>query len=281
LYATVVKPFSASGLKRFRVVRILDHFVMSRAKPEFVHIDGHALFLDPLDSLRLSLQPYEPNETEVIKRYVRTGDTVVDVGANIGYHTLLFAKLVGPDGKVFAFEPEPATFTLLTKNSAVNAYQNVQLINKAGMDTTRVTRLYLATSNLADHRIYDSGEQRQWIEISAVKLDDYFEAYESHIDFIKMDIQGAEGLALQGMRYLLRTHRRVKILTEFWPAGLRKCGTDAVWYLRSLAELGFRLCRIRDSAPLTEPVVDIQALTQDLISRDAYTNLLCIRDDDL
>ena len=69
--------------------------------------------------------------TALVKRIVRNGDIVVDIGAHIGYYTLIFARLVGPKGKVFAFEPEPNNFNLLIKNIKINGYKNIIPVQKA------------------------------------------------------------------------------------------------------------------------------------------------------
>jgi len=115
---------------------------------------------------------------------------VVDIGANIGYYTLIFARLVGEQGRVFAFEPDPANFSLLAKNVAVNNYHNVELIQKAVSDQTGNARLYLSPKSTVDHRIYSSNDNRKFIDVEAVRLDDYFLDNNGKIDFIKMDIQG-------------------------------------------------------------------------------------------
>ena len=74
--------------------------------------------------------------TDVVTKEIQPGDTVLDLGANIGYFTLLFAKLVGNNGIVFAFEPEPQNIALLTKNIKINNYKNVTLVPKAVSNTT-------------------------------------------------------------------------------------------------------------------------------------------------
>ena len=106
------------------------------------------MFLDSNDSLRLSINgTYSEYETDVMKKIVKKGDVDLDLGANIGYYTLIFAKIVGKNGKVFAFEPDLTNFTLLKKNVEINGYKNVVLINKAVSDKTGKLKLFLNERN--------------------------------------------------------------------------------------------------------------------------------------
>src|SRR5262249_36182110 len=146
---------------------------------------------------------YEPFETGLLQNQLRPGDVVVDVGANIGYYTLLFARCVGPRGRVFAFEPDQTNFDLLRRNVERNGYTNVTLVRKAVAAQSGKLRLYLCEDNKGDHRTYDSHDGRPSLEIDAVSLDDYFAGERGSIALIKMDIQGAEEGALRGMRRLL------------------------------------------------------------------------------
>ncbi|MFQ5574888.1 MAG: FkbM family methyltransferase [Terriglobia bacterium] len=171
------------------------------------------MYLDSKDSLRLSLNGiYEPLETELVQKEVVEGNVVLDLGAHIGYYTLIFARLVGSQGKVFAFEPGPDNFALLEKNVQVNRYRNVTLVQRAVSEAAGRVRLYLNEGNTADHRMYDSRDGRKHIEVETVRVDDYFAEYEGKIDFIKMDIQGAEGAALSGMVRLIEGVGRTKAL---------------------------------------------------------------------
>ena len=150
----------------------------------------------------------------------------MDIGANIGYYTLIFARLVGETGRVFAFEPDPANFALLKKNIETNGYHNVVLEQKAVSSTTGSLKLYISEDSAGDHKIYDSGEARQFIEIEAVSLDDYFSHKDGAVDCIKMDIQGAEWAALQGMSTLLSDTINMKLFMEYWPDGLEDFGAN-------------------------------------------------------
>src|SRR5262245_13382224 len=81
-------------------------------------------------------QIFEPFETKLVLENICRGDWVIDVGANIGYYTLLFAQKVGQRGRVFAFEPDPENFELLEHNVRQNGYDNVVLVNKAVAEKT-------------------------------------------------------------------------------------------------------------------------------------------------
>lgn len=250
-----------------------------RSQPTRVYkILGHDMFLDEKDSLQLSVHGvYEPFQTELAVGLIKKGDVVLDIGANIGYYTLIFAREVGPQGRVYAFEPEPTNFAILKRNVEINGYENVIMVPKAVSNETGRIRLYLCEENWGDHRIYDSGDGREWIEVEAVRLDDYFDGYRGPVNFIKMDIQGAEAKALQGMAGLLERNRHLTMMTEFWPAGLKKCGTDPQEYLKSLVDHGFKVLHINEQSRRAEVVVVRNLLDLHAPERGSYTNLLCLR----
>lgn len=291
LYKKTVAFISGHRIGRLYPIVVVHRFLVASLRPSSVRIDGHRIFLDPKDSLRLSIFPYEPLETEIVKNRIKRNNTVLDIGANIGYYTLLFAKLVGPKGKVFAFEPDPNNFALLEKNVLVNNYRNIVLVQKAVSNETGKTRLYLSPYNKGDHRIYDSHDGRKSIGIETVNLVDYFKDHGEKIDFIKIDTQGSEGAIIEGMLPLLENNCNVEIMMEFWPPGLESFNTKPEELLKLLLEQGFRLHRINNREKKIESV-SISELLEDsrLFShRDKdqswfkeaslfdYVNLLCIR----
>ena len=221
--------------------------LVSRSALSRTNVLGHTMYVDPADLVvsRLLVQDgiFEEPETELVHRGA-PGDVVVDVGANIGYYTLLFVRLVGDTGRVYAFEPDPANFALLQKNVWANGYHNVVLIQKAVSDRSGPLNLYLSSSNKGDHRIFPSEEGRSRIEIQGVSLDDFFRDHHSSVDFIKIDIQGSEAAALHGMRKLLGRSPQAKVLTELWPWGMERFGTQPVEVFRLLGGAGFQLYRV-------------------------------------
>ncbi|MBU2634018.1 MAG: FkbM family methyltransferase [Nanoarchaeota archaeon] len=262
----IAKIYIIKHLYRFIVINFL--------KANTVKIDGHKLFLDSEDSLRLSVYgQFEAFETEVIKKEIKEGDVVLDIGANIGYYALIFAKLVGPKGKVFAFEPDPENFALLNKNIKINEYKNVVLINKAVSNETGEIKLYLNEYNKANHQIYPSKNHRKSILIQTTRLDDFFKDYKGKIDFVKIDIEGAEYLAIQGMSNLLNKNKNIKIITEFYPCWLENFNVKSEEYLKLLSKHGFKLYNLNKNAVKKTSIPDLSKVYT--VRKENYTNLLC------
>lgn len=239
-----------------------------------------SLRVDARDSLGLLRNGrYEPYETDLLLSLIQPGSVVIDVGANIGYYTVQFARATGPHGVVYAFEPEPGHAGLLDDNVRTNGLSNVTIVRKAAAEAAGTRRLFLAAENLGDHRMYDSGDARPAIDIDAVRIDDVVVDDGRPISLIKMDVQGAEPWALAGMREMLDRHPEAWIATEFWPAGLRLAGSDETAYLAALRALGTPLLRIDERRKTVTPL-DMGWLHESVsVERGNHTNLLVPRRD--
>jgi FkbM family methyltransferase len=193
--------------------------------------------LDSEDALGLSLfGSYEPEETALVESVVKPGDVVVDLGACIGYYTLLFSKLVGPSGRVYALEPAPESCAILRRNVAANGLTNITIVNAAAGEASRAGQLHLSENRMDYHT--ESREGGTSVPIDVIALDDYLPENLT-IDFVKMDIQGAEPVALRGMERVLGRSPNVQVLTEYWPDGIRRAGGDPDAFLQHLRSLGF------------------------------------------
>jgi FkbM family methyltransferase len=257
LYGLATRLFLGTGIRRIPIVRKLDDFIVWMIKSDSVIIDGHKLFVDKNDSLRYSCsESYEPFQTEVSKIVLKEGDIAVDIGANIGYYTLLFAKLVGKKGKVIAFEPEPETFTLLKKNVETSRYKNIEIHQKAVSDKEGKVRLYLHRGDLGYNSISKSKGCYKSIEVDAIRVDDYVKK----ADFIKIDIDGGEEKAMKGMTELLK--QPLTMITEFAP----RCNPNAQRYLTFLKK-HFIFYDINERKKVLKAVK--------FVNRN--TNLLCIK----
>ena len=173
------KLFSKHQLRdRYPIINNIYKKINRTLAPRKAEVLGHVLFLDRDDSMALSLNGiYEPIETNVVIENVNLGDTILDIGANIGYYSLLFANLVGSEGKIYAFEPDPESFRLLEKNIRENSYETIIPYQKAVSNENAEITLYLDKFNNLDHTIFKSSEHRNAVSILAVRLDDFFEEH--------------------------------------------------------------------------------------------------------
>ena len=197
---------------------------------------------------------YEPFETEILKKEIKKGNFVVDVGASVGYYTLLFAKWVGNTGKVFSFEPISNKFIVLKKNVQINNYQNVTLVQK----------------NVSNKSSINS-------DTNSISLDDYFEYNNYKIDLIKMDIEGSEGLALQGMKKFLEKNKNIKILTEFHTSELKRFGVEPIDFLQTLENHSFSIYNINEKNKKLEKT-SYKELLKNYPQNEIFTNLFCLRE---
>jgi FkbM family methyltransferase len=224
---------------------------------------------------------WEPEETKFVQQILRPGMVFVDVGAHIGYYTVIASGIVGSSGKVFAFEPDPGNFALLQRNVAENRCQNVVTGEKAIAASTGRLFLYRSAGNFGDHRTYKPigevverrGNRRSAVAVEALSLDDYFAADRTAIDFLKMDIQGAEYHAFVGMRKTLQWSPDVVILTEFWPTGLTQAGVAPRIFLDEVRACGFNIYRLEQGQ--TKVASDADILTR--LFGDDYTSLVLSR----
>jgi FkbM family methyltransferase len=229
----ILNRFRGRGLANVPGVSLL---IRAVRQPTAV-IHGFPIELDPEDSLRLSLfGSFEPEQTALIESIVKPGDVVVDLGAHIGYYTLLFSKLVGPTGRVIAFEPSPDTCAILRRNVANNGLVNVTIENAGAGESSHSGVLHVGENRLDYHTGGEAGGNTVPIEV--VALDAYFPEGAT-VDFVKMDIQGAEPAALRGMERLLARSPNARVLTEFWPKGILRAGGVPEELPAQLRALGF------------------------------------------
>lgn len=160
---------------------------------------------------------HEEQVTLKLKNIIRKGMIVVDIGASLGYYVVFAAKLVGENGKVFAFEPNPLTYKLLQENIALNQLNNVAPIQKAISNGGGTTKLWLA-QNIEAGNILRRRNRSESIVVETTSLDEFFEVYGlPSIDILIMDIEGAEVLALQGMNQVMENNAHLQMIMEFHP----------------------------------------------------------------
>lgn len=236
IHASVAcSPFLTRAFNEVR--RMGRSFTVRFVMPNPITIEGHVLFHneDPLLMAPLSIGIYETEIQEIFKEFLRPGMTMIDVGANIGCHTLLAARMVGPQGHVYAFEPVPSLAALLRKNVEVNGYSDrVTIIPKAVTDKSQQVRIFLDMESPASSNMFEISHKDAFEDAESVSLDEFFSKKAwPPIHFVKMDIEGAEKLALDGMRELSRRNPELILVVEVNPKcfsveeiveALRACG---------------------------------------------------------
>lgn len=170
---------------------------------------------------------YEPGNTALMRRLLRPKDVVVDIGANVGIFTCLFAKCVGPQGTVHAFEPEARNAERLRANLALNGFDWVRVHEAALGARAGRQAIYLCDENRGDHTLIpQAGRPTAEIEVETFDAFAQRELGEQSVRLVKMDVQGYEARVLEGMTESLRTGRVKTILAEFTPSRAREAGDD-------------------------------------------------------
>jgi FkbM family methyltransferase len=230
---------------------------------------GHIIYLVPSD---IGLTPsvllhggWEPHVEQTIVNSLRPGATVIDIGANVGYHTLRMAEAVGTTGQVHAFEANPEVMRLLRATMFVNGFSSwlgdgrVCLHECAVLD--KPGTIVLASSpgfSGSGHVVIDDMPSSDYgpaystrVEVAAVTLDAELADRIETVDLIHMDIEGSEPLALHGARGMIARSPQIKIITE-WIMRMMQTRADIPEYVAWLAGLGFRFWRIDAGPNLTE-----------------------------
>jgi FkbM family methyltransferase len=217
---------------RMDVYRLMQEFLRSeefwlvchnRHKPWPIQCDGFKILVR-LDDAAVgayiaAAKTYEPHVTKALSPLLRPGTVFLDIGANIGYYTLLTASRVGPEGRVVALEPNPDNCELLLGSIKENGFTNIHVYPYAAAEKKQVLGVYPDMTNSTslvvdeEHEQGHSGPPAHVVE--AVALDELLVDL-SRIDVVKMDIDGGEPRALLGMRRLIERHRPV-LFVEFCP----------------------------------------------------------------
>ena len=268
-----------SGLDRMRLFRILANGGGELLVSALSKVRGLELIPEVPWIIRLQflLGWYETDTVAVCRKWIRPGMTVLDIGAHTGYFSTLFSRLVGPAGRVYAFEPSEPTYRLLRRNLAQARYKNVVPVPKAASAQSGVTEFFEMnhplTHSMFNFSSFVTGfEVRRKVSIECVTVDEFLAAQGNpQIQFIKMDIEGAEPLALSGMRATIARSPQLAMVVEFSPCLLRTGGCSPADFLTQLAALGFtpHLIVAGTLLPVTSNLVRM--------AEPSSVNLLCVK----
>lgn len=192
---------------------------------------------------------YEKNLSEFVARELvfQEGDVALDVGANIGWYSLLLDKLMPENSLVYAFEPDPLNYALLSSNIELNNAGKVVPVNLALSDKNEIKKLYqYSNNNLGRHSLLDINEGG-YVEVETITLDSYIDSLDidmARVKFLKIDIEGYEYFALRGANRVL--DNVTTVISEFVPRYMEKGGVEPERFLDLLIGKGFSPYIVRD-----------------------------------
>ena len=188
------------------------------------------------------LGSYESDQQLLFQQWLKKGDVVFDIGAHVGFYTLLSSHLVGCTGKVVAFEPIPENLSYLKQHLEINTVGNVEIVEAAVSDRTGHDRLSNGPSSSMWHLDAEGA-----LEVPTVKIDELvFGEKRQAPNLIKMDIEGAEARALEGCARVIDVHHPIIVLSTHGPDVHRRCChfLDSAGYnLTPIGETSIDECR--------------------------------------
>ncbi len=225
------------------IFKLMDQFF----RADIVDVHGHKMLLPKKGFDEYStLGIYGELDTSSVENLINKGDYVVDVGAAIGYYTLILARAVGPKGLVFAFEPKIERFEILKKNIELNGYTNVILENKAVLPLEIKPTFFNMKNSHGGIRLIKNFETKndhlEPVITDVIDLDTYFKKKnnQNQISFIKIDVDGPELFVLQSSKSILN-NKHLKILIE-WDKNLsKKSDCDPNEIIDLLFKNGFKI----------------------------------------
>lgn len=243
-YARILAdPLWRVQIRGIQLRRYLDEvFYSSPLAPKSAQLRwGHTLYFPKRYHGRIQyvLGDYEPEITRYLMSTVREGMHVVDVGAHIGYYTLLLSHLVGRSGTVYAFEPEPHFYEALIRNITANRLSNVQAYPYAVSERSGKVAFYADSKTGCSSLIHNPTTFAATIQVPAIALDEAIPEGTS-IALIKMDVEGAELMCLRGMSRILRSNPNLIVVLEMNLPALERQQISPETYLRELEQFGLR-----------------------------------------
>lgn len=212
-------------------------------------------------------------EKTVFSEIIKPGMRVADVGANQGIYTLLFSDLVGCEGTVYSFEPEPFLFESLQKNCNRNHITNVECFPFGLGEKETSVSMMPGALNSGDNRVVLS-ETAGAISVMIRRIDQVLQNVA--LDFVKIDVQGYELEVLKGMRGLLQARPEIVVFFEYWPFGLRKVGSEPEELIKFLQAYNFQITVVKGSQDDSILIKDSESLAP-YLGNSGYVNLLARR----
>lgn len=214
--------------------------------------------------------------TQAFLEIVEEGMNVLEIGANIGYYTVLAAWKTGCNGHVYAFEADSHNFDILHRNIEVNGFTNqTSLFNKAVYEENQKISFYRlknhhgssSTIPASDEYLQTYRDNVSEIQVDAICLDDFFRELQPKVDLIKIDAEGAEPKIFRGMTRLIQNNKKIKVICEFAPELIERGGESPKDFLENLTN------NFHFSLNIIDPLKGIVSVEKDEIIKIPYSEL--------
>lgn len=288
IYKKILKKLShGKGYGKKKSVRnILKFFDMLFYSRE-VEVHGHRMYLPRKGFAEYStLGIYGELDTLTVEKILQPGDYVLDIGAAIGYYTLILARAVKKNGLVIAFEPKEERCKILTKNLQINQYKNVKLENKAILPKGINSKFFSRPDGKAGLRFLTDPEKKydyletftftNPVQVSSVDLDEYLTnlGILEKVSFMKIDVDGPELLVLQSAKSLLKNNN-LKIFLEWDQESAKWSSCDPVAIIDLLLENNFKIFYPDYKKGKFFPINKNELLA--IIKPEDTINILCVK----
>jgi FkbM family methyltransferase len=225
-----------------------------------LYLDTRDIVLTPILALK---GDWEPEVTHALRTVLRPGMTFIDVGANIGYFTLIAAQILHGNGQIHAFEADPEMHQLLVDNVNLNwFFDGVHMRQQAVFSEETQLRFYKrlkyqansSIAQLSDEELSAINDASQSFDVEATRLDHYAEKHAvTRVDVVKIDVEGAEPRIFQGMKRIIEDNPQLQIICEWSPSQLYQAGSSPTEFLGILRDYGLYMRTVEAPDLLLEP----------------------------
>lgn len=230
----------------------------------------------------------ESHATWTFKKHLSPGQTILDIGANLGYYVMIEADAVGPEGRIYAVEPEPRNLELLKKNVALNDWEGIVQADWGAVSDRKGTAVLHVAEQSNLHTLTRTPSMKGYVnfaeevEVPTFTLDEYAREKginPADIDIIRMDIEGHEAVALEGMSEILGVAKSLLFFVEVHPRQIRESRGDDGYrrFLDQLSSYGFTVAYAAESVSSRVDRAMSVSTIQDLFDRERAVELFLVK----
>lgn len=255
-------------------LRLLPHLARDYA---WAPVDGFRMFgATPHQRYLVQLRRgrAEPLTAQLFREHVQPGMTVIDLGAYLGYYTLLGARGVGATGRVYAFECNPVNYRFLLHNIRLNGLQEAVVASQSAVsDRFGSLPFFVRSWDLSGGSLWHDDGAKAVVQVPSTTLDHELAGARVHV--LKMDIEGGEPRTLAGMRTTIAASPDLVMFVECSPHALAASGSSAAELIESLRSLGFDVSEIDDKRRVCRPISERLLAPESAGDPKLYANLYC------